>query len=362
MTPFHLFRRKFAQAGSPPGTLMPAEDSMHPRVHWISYDAEHFEEGEWDGNTPLSELENVGRVTWIDVQGLGDSNLVQNLGEVFGLHSLAVADVINLGQRPKAEAYGEVLYMVARMVREATGSEVTWEQFSLFLGDGWVLSFQERHGDCLDPLRDRLRQGRRLIRASGADYLAVMILDTIVDGYFPILETYGERLEDIEEQVIARPDDTVLGEIYHMKRELMHLRRSIWPMREMLNQLHRDGDPKFSEETRLYLRDVVDHAVHIVDVTETHRELAGSFVDVYLSSVSQRTNEVMQVLTVIATIFIPLTFIAGVYGMNFDTSSPWNLPELGWRHGYLLFWILCLGIGGILMVVFARLGWLRKRT
>lgn len=245
-------------------------------------------------------------------------------------------------------------FCVVRMAAPGAAGGFGWEQVSLFVSRQWVISFQEKPGDCFDPVRARLRVGRKNIRSGGGDYLGAMLIDAVVDGYFPLLENYGERLERLEERVLASPTREVLAEIYRAKRELMIFRRAVWPLRDTLNQTLRDGHAVMKKATLPYLRDTVDHLMQVVDVVENCRELAGSFIDVYLSSVSHRTNEVMRVLTIFATIFIPLTFVAGIYGMNFEV-----IPELKWRGGYLYFWCICgLVLSGMLLL-FRRLGWLR---
>ncbi|MBI3300790.1 MAG: magnesium/cobalt transporter CorA, partial [Deltaproteobacteria bacterium] len=273
-------------------------------------------------------------VTWVDVEGLGDVETIRTLGEIFGLHRLALEDVINVHQRAKVEQYGEHHFIVTRMVR--LGEHLETEQLSLFLGKNFVLTFQEGHpGDCLDLIRERIRQKRGRIRDAGLDYLAYALLDAVVDCYFPILEEYGERLETLEDEILTRPHNGAVARIHEIKRNLLTLRRAIWPQRETFNTLLREEMPLVTDETRLYLRDCYDHTTQIIDLIETYRELGSDLIDVYLSSVSNRTNEIMRVLTVIATIFIPLTFLVGVYGMNFNpASSPWNMPELNWYWGY----------------------------
>lgn len=360
-----LFHRRFTRPGAPPGEFHGEEAGDPPRMRLISYDADAIEERELAGVAELDGALKPGRVSWIDVQGLGDGELVRQLGERFALHPLALADVVNTGQRPKADEYDTALYCVVRQAMATPEREVRWEQFSLFLGEGWVLSLQEHYGDCLEPVRERLRKGRKVLRSGKADYLACMLLDALVDGYFPALEVYGERLEELEVDVMEHPTRQVLARVYRVKRELMAFRRASWPLRDVLSRLLRDeesrDDPWIGPTVLPYLRDTADHAMQVVDILETYRELAGSFVDVYLSSISNRTNEVMRVLTVIATIFIPLTFIAGIYGMNFDTHSPWNLPELSWRYGYPIFWAVCVIVAGMLLYLFRRLGWLGSR-
>lgn len=353
-----LFHRKYTQRGAAPGTHAAPEVGAPQAVRLFTFDADSLAERELDPTAALPPLGEPGKVTWIDVHGLGDGTLVERLGERFGLHPLALADVMNVGQRPKLEDYDTFLYIVVRMLDLDAERRLTSEQVSLFIGPGWTISVQERPGDCLDGLRARLRKGLKRVRNAGADYLGVQILDSIVDGYFPVLEVYGERLEEIETRVLEKPGKAVLSQVYEVKRDLMALRRACWPTRDMLSTFLHEGDELLSHESRPYLRDTADHVIQIVELTETYRELAGSFIDVYLSSISQRTNEVMRVLTVIATIFIPLTFLAGVYGMNFDRSVPGNMPELGWPYGYPGFLALCLGVGVGLLVLFRRLGWL----
>lgn len=354
-------RRHFPKPGAAPGTLAPSPTAVQPRTHAFVYNAQSVNEIDINPETECLYAPPDGSVVWIDVQGLADTNLIQHLGEQFKLHPLLVADIVNVGQRPKVDEYADILFVVLRMVTLDAQGEIHWEQLSIVIGPNFVLSFQENHGDCLNPLRERIRTGKKPIRTSGSDYLACMIIDGVVDGYFPALEHFADRLEDIEAGVIARPMPGMLGDIYSVKRDLMTFRRAAWPLRDAMNRLLRDGHDRIAPATEPYLRDAADHVMQVVDVIENYRELSGSFVDIYLSSVANRTNATMRVLTVIATIFIPLTFLAGVYGMNFDTRDTTNMPELHWRYGYLAFWTICLFLGGGMMLAFWRLGWLSRR-
>jgi magnesium transporter len=223
-----------------------------------------------------------------------------------------------------------------------------------------VISFQETPHDCLEGLRDRIRTARPKIRSSGTDYLACMVVDSIVDGYFPVLEHYGDRIERLEEEVFERGDDDILQVLYRTRRDLTGFRRAVWPLREALGQLNRDPEAPLGDDVRLHLRDVIDHTLQVSEVNESYGELVSNLVEMHLSLTAHRTNDVMRVLTLVATIFIPLSFVAGVYGMNFDTSAPANLPELGWPFGYAFFWSICLTVAGFLLVMFYRLGWLRR--
>jgi magnesium transporter len=360
--PSSIYRRHVPERGAPPGTFARPSIIIEPRIHVMSYRADDFEEHDAPAADEIAGLLRPGAIHWVDVQGLGDGSIVAELGELFGLHLLAISDAVNLGQRPKADSYEGSLFVTLRMAHVDDDGLLVWEQVSVVLGENFVLTLQETHGDCLDPLRGRIRAGRKRIRSSGADFLACMVVDAIVDEYFPILEHYGDQLEDLEERVLERARPELLAELYVIKRDLVALRRATWPLREALQSLLRDEDDvHLGDHARLYLRDTVDHVMQVVDVAETYRELSASLVDVHLSMVGQQTNDVMRVLTVIATIFIPLTFVAGVYGMNFDTREAWNLPELGWRYGYLFFWAVSLTIAGGLVVAFRRWGWLGRR-
>ncbi len=297
-------------------------------------------------------------ITWINVDGLGDVEVIRRLAEVFHLHPLAQEDVVNTYQRPKVEPYGEHLFIVVRMIY-LQGAEVCSEQLSLYVGSDFLLTFQETPGDSLDPVRNRLRTGAGKIRAGGPDYLAYALIDAVVDGYFPVLEKYGERLEDLEEEILASPRPATINRIHTIKRELLQLRRAIWPLRDAINILLRDKVPLVTDETRVFLRDCYDHVVQIIDLIETYRELGSDLTDVYLSSVSFRTNEIMRVLTVIATIFIPLTFLAGIWGMNFHTeASPLNMPELRWYFGYPFALSIMASVAGLMLLYFHRKRWL----
>jgi magnesium transporter len=270
-------------------------------------------------------------------------------------------DVLNLHQRPKVEEFDDHLFLIACMAQAE--STTNSNQVAMFLGNGYLLSFQEEAGDSFDLLRNRIRQGKGRVRSQAADYLCYALLDSVVDGYFPVLEEYGELLEVLEDSVITKPESQHIKVLHDMKRQLLGIRRSVWPHREMLNAFIRDENPLVAQDTRIYLRDVYDHTVQLMDIIETYREIASGLVDVYISSVSVKLNEIMKVLTVFATIFMPLGFIASLYGMNFDRSvSPWNMPELGWRFGYLFSLILMGGIAVGLLIYFRSQGWMgRKR-
>lgn len=352
-----VFRHR-TPPGAPPGTLVTDPLAPRPVLTVLAYGPQEFVE---QGVTDPQEIrEFLGKwpVVWINVEGVGDAGTVSQLGELFGLHRLALEDVLHTHQRPKVEQYGDHLFIVTRMVQLAEYLET--EQLSLFLGKNFVLTLQDGvPGDCLDSIRERIRKKGGRIRDAGLDYLAYALLDAVVDAYFPILEQYGERLEEMEDEIATKPAPDTIARIHAIKRNLLTLRRAAWPQRETLSTLLREETPRVSAETRLYLRDCYDHVTQIIDLIETYRERGADLTDIYLSSVSNRTNEIMRVLTVISTIFIPLTFISSIYGMNFNSAiSPWNMPELNWMWGYPLAMLLMTAVAWAQLVFFRRRGWL----
>jgi magnesium transporter len=346
-------------AGVAPGTLVADPDAVPSVIHAIAYGPDGIEEADLPDIGRVRDLLGEHAVVWIDVNGLADFEVLRDLGELFGLHRLALEDVVNVSQRAKIDRYDEELFVVARMPLQTHDGQHGTEQVSMFLGRNYVLTFQERPGDCFDPVRKRLRDGRGRMRSAGPDYLAYALLDAVVDSYFPVLQDCGDRLDALEDRMFLRPDPHTVGRIHAVRRDLLAVRRAIWPLRECISGLARDPDELVSDETRLYLRDCYDHAVQIIDLLESYRDLAGGLMDTYLSLVSQRMNEVMKVLTIYAAIFIPLTFVAGIWGMNFDRGvSGWNMPELGWALGYpgAIALMLLLAIGQL--VWFRRRGWI----
>ncbi|MGH8742320.1 MAG: magnesium/cobalt transporter CorA, partial [Burkholderiales bacterium] len=278
-------------------------------------------------------------------------------GERYGLHPLTIADVVNAHQRPKLESHDDHLFIVLRLPDRTEG--LVTEQLSILLGRDFVLTFQERPGDCFDPVRERLRRPESPMRGRGVDYLAYALIDALVDSYFPLLESYGEQLEALEEQVIARPEPARVVQIQRLRRELLEVRRALWPQREVLNALLREDTPCIAPGTRLFLRDCADHTAQLLDMVEIHREVTSGLLDLHLSSVSTRMNEIMKVLTIIATIFMPLSVIASIFGMNFNTeTSPWNMPELDWYFGYPFALLLMALVAAGMLVMFWRKGWL----
>jgi magnesium transporter len=351
-----VFRRR-TPPGAMPGSILTDPEAPYPELRVMVWSDGSFMEKESVSVDDLSGLIEGWPLVWINVDGLGDAGTLQKIGEMFGIHKLALEDVVHVHQRAKVEGYEDHLFIVARML-SSVDERVRTEQISLFLLPGIVLTFQEQKGDCLEPVRERIRKGKGRIRQAGADYLTYAIIDAVVDAWFPLLEDYGEMLEDLEDRILDVADKDTVAEIHRVKRDLLNVRRAIWPLRETINGLSRE-ESLVQKETLLYLRDCYDHVTQIIEIVESYRDMASGLMDLYLSSVSNRMNEIMKVLTVIATIFIPLTFIAGIYGMNFNPgASPFNMPELNWRFGYIAVWLLMLGVGGVMLLFFRRLGWL----
>ena len=352
--------------GSIPGTLNIRPESAPPEIDILDYASDSCEDRTGVAPLDIKVYLEHSSITWIDLKGLGHEETLRQVGEVFQLHPLLLEDIVNVPQRPKVQDSAKQLLIIARMVvltgtldENSLHSAFITEQVSLVVGSNYVLTVQEEPGyDCFETVRSRLRDGRGTIRKKGADYLMYALLDSIIDGFFPVLEAYGEALELLEDEVVANPTAHTLEKIHQMKRDLITLRRAIWPQRDAINSLIRDENPLVGDEVRLHLRDCYDHAVQVMDMVETYREVASSLMDVYLSSVSNRMNEIMKFLTVISSIFIPLTFIAGVYGMNFNTEkSRLNMPELNEPYGY----VICLSSMAIvavgMVIFFWRKGW-----
>jgi magnesium transporter len=349
-------RKRSRKAGLPPGTLAPLEElpAQDVIVTVIDYDKDNIQEKTLDKVEEAFPFKDKPSVTWINVDGIGRLDIIEKLGGRYGVHPLVLEDIVHTGQRPKMEEFDDYIYVVLNMLLlDRDKSEVAAEQVSIILGSNFVVSFQERPGDVFDSLRDRIRTGKGRIRNMGADYLAYSLLDAIVDNYFAVLEDFGEKIEGLEDELISDPSPRTLQTIHDLKREMIYLRKSVWPLREVISSLQRCESPLIQENTRVYLRDVYDHTIQVIETVETFRDMISGMLDIYLSSVSNRMNEVMKVLTIIATIFIPLTFIAGVYGMNFQ-----HMPELGWWWAYPAVWAVMAAVSILMIAYFRRKKWL----
>jgi magnesium transporter len=325
-----------------------------PSLRIMRYAADELDECSVRDPAELRTLiASPDRVLWIDVEGFGSRPVLEELGEVLGIHALAMADVVHVPNRPKAELHDDRLLVITQMARVTEAGDIDIEQVSLVLGPGWVASFQEKSGDVFDPVRARIRTARSRIRHLGADYLLYALIDAVIDGYFPVVEALGGVVEALEEEVIEHASRASLARIHATRRTLLTLHRVQWRQRDAINGMLRDEELPLSESVKPYLRDAHDHAFQTLDAIETYRDMVVGLMDLYLSSASHRMNEVMKTLTIVATIFIPLTFLAGVYGMNFD-----YIPELHWPWGYPAFWAAMVGLGGGLLLWFRHRGWL----
>ncbi|MBE0535111.1 MAG: magnesium/cobalt transporter CorA [Phycisphaerae bacterium] len=349
-------KRVSKKAGLPPGTLVHVGERKtdKPRVTVMDYDEAHFQETEIAAVEDCVPFRTSSTVTWINIDGLHEIDIIGKVGACFDLHPLIQEDILNTNQRPRYQDCDAYLFVVLRMLSYDTSRHcVESEQVSCILGSGFVLSFQERTGDVFNTIRERIRHGGGRIRKNGADYLLYCLLDAVVDNYFNILENFGERIETLEEELLTDPSENQLKRVHALKHDLITLRKSIWPLRELVNALDKTESRLITRTTHPYLRDLYDHTIQVIETVETFRDMAGGLQDIYMSSISNRMNAVMKVLTIIATLFIPLTFIAGVYGMNFE-----NMPELQWRHGYHAVWIVMIAVTAGMLLYFKKKKWL----
>ncbi len=357
-----LIKKKSHKTGLPPGTLIHigTKKAEKTKITLTDYDEAHYEEKEVKTVDECFPFSDKSTVTWINIDGIHEVNVIEKIGKHFNLHPLVMEDIVNTGHRPKVEDFDDYLFVVLKMIyHDDKNGEVGAEQVSLIIGSNFVISFQEQEGAVFNPIRERMRGSKGRIRKMGADYLAYALLDMIVDNYFIILEKLGEKVENLEEELVSNPTSETSQEIHRLKGDMIFLRKSVWPLREVVNGLTRGESSLIKESTGIYLRDVYDHTIQVIDTLETYRDVVSGMVDTYLATLSNRMNEVMKVLTVIAVIFMPLTFIAGIYGMNFNPeASPWNMPELNWRYGYLsaLGVMMLIGLG--MIIYFKRKKWL----
>ncbi len=352
-----LFIKEYQKkVGLPPGTLIHIghKKTDKSKISLITYNAENFEEKAIDTIEESYIKKDNNYINWIDIDGIHQTDLIESVGKHFNIHPLVLADIVNTRHHPKIEDYDDYLFIVLKMIYyDETTKENVSEQVSLILGADYVITFQEQEGDVFDPVRDRLRTNGGRIRKMGADYLAYCLIDTIIDNYFVIVEKMGEKVEDLEEELLNNPVQNTVKKIHKLKRNMIFLRRSVWPLREVTSSLERGESKLIQESTKIYLKDVYDHTIQVIDTIESSRDMLAGMLDIYLSSVSNKMNGIMKVLTIIATIFMPLTFIAGVYGMNFH-----NMPELSWRFGYPAVLILMAAVALAMLAFFKRKDWL----
>jgi len=348
--------RRSRKSGLPPGSLIHIgpERTEKTRVTVVDYGGDHFEEREIESAAELAPYCGKSTVTWVDVVGIHEPRVIGEIGSQFKIHPLLMEDIMNTTQRPKIDDLGKYICLIVKLIRfdEAAG-ELRIEQLSLVFNDDVVLSFQESDSGIFRPLRERLRNGLGRIRAMGTDYLVYTLLDAVVDHYFVVMEWMGEKIDRFEDEVVAAPKRETLRNIQQLRDEILLVRRSVWPLREVVSLLERAESPLIDKTTAIYFRDVYEHTIQVMDTVDTYRDILSGMFDIYLSSISNRLNEVMKVLTIIATLFMPLTFLAGVYGMNFE-----HMPELKWRYGYFLLWGVMIAVALGMLVFFRRKKWI----
>ncbi|MGA1839010.1 MAG: magnesium/cobalt transporter CorA [bacterium] len=351
-----FFKKVSKKAGLAPGSLIHISEKKVEKatITVMDYDEKDLSEKEAKSAEECFPFKETPGVTWINVDGLHDIELILKIGEHFDLHPLVLEDIVNTTQRPKYEDYGDYVYVVLKMLYfNGVRDEIKAEQVSVIIGKNFIISFQEEEGDVFNPVRERIRNSKGRIRKMGADYLAYALLDSIIDNYFIILERLGEMIEDMEEELVQEPSPATLQIIHKLKTETIFLRKSVWPLREVVNSLERKESTLIRETTIPFFRDLYDHTIQVIDSIETFRDLISGMLDIYLSSISNKMNNVMKVLTIIATIFIPLTFIAGIYGMNFKF-----MPELEWPWSYPFLWAVMIIIFVGMLFYFKRKNWI----
>jgi len=357
------FLKKISKtAGHAPGDLVYVGEKRveKPRITIIDYDEVNFKESQAKAIDECFPFKETPTVTWINIDGLQEIEIIEKVGKHFQMHPLTMEDILNTGQRPKYEDFDDYIFLVLKMLYfDDRDKEIKAEHVSVIVGANFVISFQEKEGDVFNPIRERIRNNKGRVRKMGADYLAYTLLDAIVDSYYAILEKSGEKIESMEDELVKNPTPELLRLIHRLKGDAIFLRKSVWPLREVVNSLTRSETKIIQKATEIYLRDVYDHTIQVIDMIETFRDTISGMLDIYLSSLSNKMNEVMKVLTIIATIFIPITFIAGIYGMNFDPSvSKFNMPELGWPFGYVFAWGVMILITIVMLVYFRKKRWL----
>lgn len=351
-----LFRRTSEKAGLAPGSLVHVGEKKaeKAKITIIDYDQATFEEKEATTVEECFPFKETPTVTWINIDGLHEVDIIEKIGTHFNIHPLILEDILHTGPRPKMEDFEEYIFIITKMFAyEGETDTVRTEQFSVILGSNFVISFQEVSGDVFNALRDRIRNAKGRVRRMGSDYLTYALIDSIVDHYFILLEKCGDRIEQLEEELTDDPQTETLHSIHNLKQEIVHLRKSVWPLREVISSLERVESPLITENLAMYLRDVYDHTIQVIDSVETYQDLLSGMIDLYLSTVSNKMNDVMKVLTIFASIFVPLTFLAGVYGMNFEF-----MPELKIRWAYPALWVVMISVAGALVVFFRKRRWL----
>ena len=351
-----LIKKKSKKVGLPPGSIVHIGNKRDEKVKItiVDYSEAKFQEKEAKSVGECFSYKDKSTITWINIDGVHKIKVIEEIGKHFNLHPLILEDIVDTDQRPKIKDFGDYIFIILKMIYyDRNDNEMKAEQVSLILGKNYVISFQEREGDVFNPIRERIRNNIGRIRKAGTDYLVYSLIDAIVDNYFIIIEKLGEKIENLEDKMISRPKPANLRVIHKLRRDLIFLRKSVWPLREVISCLEKGESSLTLESTNVYFRDVYDHTIQVMDTVETLRDIISGMLDIYLSSASNRMNEIMKMLTIIATIFIPLTFITGIYGMNFQ-----NMPEIKWLWGYPVVLLGMLIIGIVMVIYFKRKKWM----
>ncbi|MBN1792752.1 magnesium/cobalt transporter CorA [Candidatus Woesearchaeota archaeon] len=356
MNVFNAIKRHSEKAGLPPGSIVYTERKKleNPIFRIMDYDKKTIIEKKLTKIEEAFPFKESKRVTWLDITGLHESNVIGRIGEVFELHPLIQEDIVSTGKRPSFADFNSYLFIVLKMLNfDSRTGEIASEHVSLIVGKDYIISFQESDSAAFDSVRERIRDAKWTVRKSGSDYLAYVLIDAIIDNYFKVLEKLGDKMGDLEEELDDNPTQDTLTSINDLKRELIFLRKSIWPLRELINKMQKSESRIIKKQTKVYLSDLYDHVIQAMDTVESFRDLAGSMLDVYMSSVSNRLNEIMKVLTILSTIFIPLTFVSGIYGMNFEF-----MPEIHWKYGYLFVWGVFIAMALVMIYYFKKKEWI----
>jgi len=347
--------QRSSKSGLPAGSLIHIGEKKVEKIkiRLIDYGPEEYEEQDIDNIEQCFPYKDDHTITWINIDGIHDTMILEKLGDCFGFHPLILEDILNTQQRPKIEDFNDYIYFVLKMIEYNTKTNaVSLEQVSIILGKHYVISLQEKPLEIYEPIRNRIKKDKSKIRNAGSDYLAYLLIDSIIDSYFSVLEKIGERIEHVENKLVSNPTQKTLKTIYDLKRNMLYMRKSTWPLREIISRLERGEISLINDSTRIYIRDIYDHIIQVIDTIETFRDMLSGMLDIYLSSMSHRLNEVMKILTIISTIFIPITFIASIYGMNFRF-----MPEINWKWGYLAVWAIILFIIIYMVIYFKRKKW-----
>ncbi len=346
--------RQSQKIGLPPGTaIYTGKKKGEVKIEVIDYSDPRFEQKSITKIEDLARYRKSTSVSWVNVNGINNVDVLKKIGEIFDIHPLIIEDIANVNQRPKMEEFEDYVFVVMKMIYYNQGNELTFEQISFIIAKNLVITFQETEGDVFDSIRQRIKEKKGRLRSMGSDYLAYALIDTLVDHYFIVLEKVGEDIQLLEDELLEKPSSRIANKTHRLKSELLFLRKSIWPLREVTSNLQRDESKIITKGVRVYMKDVYDHTVQIMDTVETFRDMLSGMLEVYLSSISNRLNEIMKVLTIIGTIFIPLTFIVGVYGMNFH-----YMPELSWKYSYPILWGVMIALGVGMLMLFRRKKWI----